>query len=159
MEVDKATGLSGLSDSLLFRAIYSGWFPSNYFSCFVLTNHGKHWTWRWDLIFILMLSSARSKDLESPPVLSVLKMQQGIKTLRGVFQKATRWGCYSIHLDLFIHSTNNYWVPTVCLALCHTLGIQWWVKQTLLMEVMESHREGRCLKVDLLAYLLPWWQK
>lgn len=81
MEVSKGTGLSVVSVlSLLFTAVLPGLFPSKYFSCFVSTNGRKHGPSRWYIAFTFICFSAWSKDCEGPPVLLLLKTQQGVRT-------------------------------------------------------------------------------
>lgn len=83
MEVGKGTGLSVVSVlSLLFTAVLPGLFPSKYFSCFVSTKgrkHRKHGPSRWYIAFTFISFSAWSEDCEGPPVLLLLKTQQGVR--------------------------------------------------------------------------------
>lgn len=83
MEAGKTTDLSGLSVlSLLFTTLLSGLFPSHYFSCFVSTKDRKPWPGRRDLTFtFLSFPPVLEQEFWVPPVLLVLRTQQGITTL------------------------------------------------------------------------------
>lgn len=81
MQVDKITGLSGVSVlSLLFTTALPGLFPSYYFSYFCQLKVGKL-PWEGTSHFCFHFLQYWSKDYERPPVLWALKTQQGMMTL------------------------------------------------------------------------------